>query len=219
MKKMLLVSLVLILCSAAVLAADHKPLAAKTTASQHIRPATKTPGLQTIFSNLGPSTDAYDSSNGYYVMGENNAAFGYSQDIAIPFVPAQDSTITKVKLALQYADSGTNAAVVGIYSDASGLPGTAINVHLLKNFSEFGSGCCALATWRLGHPVSVSAGTQYWVVGTTNKNSSDSLNTWDFVYNDAPAAFAFQQEGGGWILITESEGLPPSAVAVYGTTP
>jgi hypothetical protein len=47
----------------------------------------------------------------------------------------------------------------------------------------------------------------------------DSVNTWDFVWNDQPGKFAFQQDNGGWILLTAADGYAPSAVAVYGTQP
>ena len=223
MKKTMLGLTLLALCSATALAASHGPQNAHTQASKVIhRSADSDAGLKKIFTNLGPSTDAFDSSNGYFVMGDTNAAYGYSQDIAIPFTPKKNSTITKVKAALQYYDFGggqTNAAILGIAKDASGLPGKIVAKKTLKNFQDFGSGCCKLATWNLKTPLAVKKKKQYWVVGTAQAKLPDVINTWDFVYNDAPGAFAFQQEEGGWILLTESDGYPPSATAVYGTIP
>jgi len=185
-------------------------------------PSEKIPAnCKKIYSNFGPSGDLYDSSNGYFVSGMDNTLNGQKQDIAIPFTPAANSTIVTVKLPLQYYGYGYNGATVAIYSDASGLPGTALSgaTRNPKNFQDFGNGCCDLAVVWFESGVKVTGGTQYWVVGTTNTKSMDSVNTWDFVYNDAAGEFAFQQDDGGWILLTQGDGYAPPAGAVYGTTP
>ncbi len=217
---LLLCLTVMALYSGTALAQARRPQAAATSTPRTIHPmANPDAGLRKIFSNLGTPTDAYDSTNGYFVMGATNALFGYSQDIAIPFKPRGNATIMAVKLALQYYGYGPNAATAAIYDDAGGLPGKALARKTLKNFDDFGSGCCDLAAWRLQTGVPVTKGTQYWVVGTTNSRTSTSVNTWDFVWDDAPGTFAFQQSGGGWILLTAADGYAPSAVAVYGTVP
>lgn len=219
MKKVLLAALVLMLCSVSVLAADsraHSPQAAVTTRSSVIHPMASTPaGLKKIYTNLGSSTDAYDSANGWFVSGINNTFNAQKQDIALPFTPKKNSTVTQVKMALQYYGSGVNGALAAIYSDASGLPGKILAKKDLKNFSNFGTGCCKLANWKLSKGLKVKKGKQYWVVGTTDTKNSDTINTWDWVWNDAAGNFAFQQDDGGWILYNGQ--LP--AGAVYGTIP
>lgn len=223
MKKTLLAVLlcvtVLSLCSLGV-AADRHPAGASTVVrnAHPVNPNADT-GLKKIFTNLGPSGDLYDATVGYFVSGINNGFNGQKQDIAIPFTPKKASTVTKVEAALQYYNLGTNAAVVGIYKDASGLPGKVLASKLLKNFSDFGTGCCALANWKLATPLAVKKGTQYWIVGTTNKKSADAINTFDWVYNDAAGNFAFQQDDGGWIYLSAAYGYPPSACAALGTQP
>jgi hypothetical protein len=218
-KKILLVTLLLTLCSVAVFAADSRaqsPQVAVTKASPVIHPMSSPPaGLKKIYSNLGSKTDAYDASNGYFVSGPDNAFNGQMQDIAIPFTPKKNSTVTQVKLPLQYYGSGFNGALVAVYNDAAGVPGKLLAKKELKNFGNFGDGCCKLAIWKLTKGVKVKKGKQYWVVGTTDKKSHDSINTWDFVFDDAAGDFAFQQDGGGWIMYNGS--LP--AGAVYGTIP
>ena len=185
-------------------------------------PSEKVPqNCHSIYSNFGPSGDLYDSGNGYFVSGLDNSLNGQKQDIAIPFTPKANSTIVQVKLPLQYYGYGYNGATVAIYSDASGLPGTALAgaTRDPKNFQDFGNGCCDLAIAWFENGVKVTGGTQYWIVGTTDKKSMDSVNTWDFVYNDAAGTFAFQQDDGGWILLTQGNGYAPPAGAIYGTTP
>ena len=223
MKKILLVTLLLTLWSVAVFAADSRargPQQAVTNVPGVVHPMVKPwHGLKKIFSNLGSNTDLFDASNGYFVSGPDNSFNGQMQDIAIPFTPKKDSTIMEVGMALQYYGFGFNGASAAIYDDASGLPGKALAKKDLKNFHNFGDGCCKLAMWNLTKGLKVKKGKQYWVVGTTDKKSIDSINTWDFVWNDAPGSFAFQQDGGGWILLQQSDGFPPSATGVYGTIP
>ncbi len=174
-----------------------------------------------IAGNFGASGDLYDATNGYFVSGINNGFNAQKQDIAVPFTPKANSTIIQAKLPLQYYGFGFNGAVVAIYSDASGLPGSALTgaTRVPQNFQNFGNGCCDLAVAWFKNGVQLTGGTQYWLVGTTNTKTMDSINTWDFSWNDAPANFAFQQDDGGWILITQSEGVAGPAYGVYGTTP
>jgi hypothetical protein len=210
------------LSAAAADARNQRPQHAHTQASKIIHPA---PGGDAvvapvkIYSNLGPSGDLYDSSNGYFVSGSTNPFNGQKQDIAVPFTPRNDATVTRVKAALQYYNIGGNGAMLAIYDDAGGLPGQPLAHRLRGNFDPFGSGCCNLALWTLSTPLKVKAGTQYWVVGTTNNKTMDAISTWDFVWDDAPGTFAFQQDDGGWILLNASFGYAPSAVAVRGTRP
>jgi hypothetical protein len=204
----------------AAFGADRVPQSAATFTSGVVHAMPNTPaGLKTIFTNLGSKTDAYDASNGYFVSGLQNTDNGQQQDLALPFTPKKNSTVTEVELALQWYSYGYNGATVEIAADASGLPGKVLSKQDLKNFGTFGSGCCKLAVWKLKKGVKVKKGTQYWVVGTTDKKSVTSVNTWDYVYNDAAGTFAFQQDSGGWILLNQSSGYAPPAGAVLGTTP
>jgi hypothetical protein len=55
-------------------------------------------------------------------------------------------------------------------------------------------------------------GTPYWVVVSTDKNGTDAIGAWDFVYNDAVGTLAYDL-GSGW----STEQVQVSAFAVYGT--
>jgi hypothetical protein len=212
--------LCLLVCSIAALAADRGPRGATTQASSVIHRQADNDDVVApvkIYSNLGPADDLYDGLDGYFVG--NNPGEGVKQDIAIPFIPAQDSTVTRVKLALQYYGIGTNGALVAIYDDDDGLPGRILAKKQRGNFEDFGDGCCDLVLWTLGTPLPVKAGTQYWIVGTSNKKSKDSVNTWDWTFDEAPARLAYQWDDAGWILLNASFGYTGSAVAVRGTIP
>lgn len=192
--------------------AAQLPLIALTKGVDVVHPMHIDAKLKTIYSNLGSKTDAFDDTQGYFVMGPTNSLYGYSQDIALPFTPKKAATLTKVSAALQYYGYGANAAVLGLYSDASGLPGKKIFQTDVKNLPTFGT-CCTLVSATSKKGVKVKKGTQYWIVGTTDTKSTDSVNTWDFVYNDAVGPIAFQQSGGGWISYTSGSAV---AGAAYG---
>jgi len=170
-----------------------------------------------LFSNFGPDpTDLYDASNGYFVSGPNNAFNGQMQDIAIPFKARANANVVGIKYAVQeYLELGAAGFKASLNADAGGLPGASLASADVKIKISFGDPCCALTQWKLTTPVAVTKGTQYWVVGTTDQKTNTAINTWSFVYNDAPGTFAFQQDNGGWILLTAGYGYPPSAVAVY----
>lgn len=221
MKKTLLGSLLcltlLTLCTLGF-AADKatRPAVAATAVPHSSRPYVDPDALKVLYSNLGTDpADLYDATNGYFVSGIANTLNAQMQDIAIPFKAKANATVIGMKLALQYYGYGANGARVGLYSDAAGLPGSALSAQDVRVTSNFGDGCCALTAVKLKVPVPVTQGTTYWVVGTTDTKTKDAVNTWDFVYNDAAGTFAFQQDGGGWILLTAANGYPPSAVAVY----
>ncbi|HEY7096612.1 MAG TPA: choice-of-anchor R domain-containing protein [Terriglobales bacterium] len=201
------------------LAADKtRPSGVTTTVTRQARPQVDPfAGVKKLFSNLGPDpTDLYDASNGWLVAGHFNVYNGQKQDVAIPFRSPANASIVGVRLPLQWYGYGANQATVAIYSDAGGAPGSAIAHKDLKNFDSFGSGCCNLASWKLATPVPVTKGTTYWVVATTNNASKDSVSVWDLIYNDAPGIWAYQQDDGGWIVTTASDGYALPAVAVYG---
>ena len=224
MKKTLLASLLcltlLSLCSFGF-AADKatRPVAGATATPQaphaYVDPDAGQ-ALKVLFSNLGTSpTTLYDGANGWLVAGQLNTYNGQMQDIGIPFVAKANATIIGVKYAMQYYGYGVSGFKAAIYSDAAGLPGTALASGDVKVTSNFGDGCCALTAWKLKTPLAVTKGTQYWVVGTTDTKTKDTVQVWDWVYGDTPTTFAFQQDNGGWILLDASNGYAGSAVAVY----
>jgi hypothetical protein len=222
-KKTLLVTLlcftVLSLCTFGF-AADKasRPGYASTVVGQaHPYVDTDAAALRVLFSNFGPDpADLYDATNGYFVSGPNNTFNAQMQDIAIPFVARANANVVGIKYAIQeYLELGVAGFKASLNADAAGLPGASLASADVRITAKFGDPCCALTTWKLKTPVAVTKGTQYWVVGTTDAKTKDAINTWSFVYNDAPGTFAFQQPGTGWILLTAANGYPPSAVAVY----
>lgn len=216
-KSLTLIPCLLLLCSLGF-AQGRKPASASTSSRGTVRAAKVIPDIGTfqIFSNFGPGGSTYDATNGYFVSGINNTFNFQKQDIGLPFVPRSNALVQGVQVPWQYFGFGTNGATIAIYSDSHGLPGSALARRDLHNFEDFGIGCCDLVGWKLDTPLQVTAGTRYWIVGTTDSSNMDAINTWDFIWNDRAADFAFQQDDGGWILLKRGTGITGPAAAVYG---
>jgi hypothetical protein len=198
--------------------AQRAPQMSVTKGSPIVREANAAPaGLKKIFSNLGSKTDAYDDTNGYLVEGPTNPVTAAYQWIADPFTPKKNSTVKEIQIALVYEGSGTNTAEVAVYSDASGLPGKILAKWNVKNLPTAGT-CCTLVTVKSKTGLKVKKGTQYWVVGQTDKASTTTYGAWEFVWNDAvgPIAFIGTATSNVWTAYTAG---PAQAFAVYGTTP
>ncbi len=60
----------------------------------------------------------------------------------------------------------------------------------------------------------MTAGTQYWVVATTDSKSNDSAYVWDYNWNGTISPIAVQDNNNGWGLITF---LTSPAAGVFGT--
>lgn len=173
-------------------------------------------GLIKIYSNLGPNKNLYNGNGGWIVAGPNDTYTDQQQDVAIPFTPASDSTVTQVELPIQYYSYGKNAGTIEIAADASGLPGKPLAKHDVANLPVFGVGCCKLAVWALQTGVQVTAGTQYWIIATTDQKSNDSAYVWDYNWNGTISPIGVQDNRTGWSVLTF---LTSPAAAVLGTTP
>jgi hypothetical protein len=217
MKKWLLVVStigLLVIGGATASAQQHRFAAAPV--SKEAQAENAEPGLVTIYSNLGPAKMAYNGEGGWIVAGPQDPYTNQQQDVAIPFTPASDSTVTEIKLPIQYYSYGTNNGEIELAADASGVPGAVLARRNVQNLPVFGVGCCKLSVWTLTTGVPVTAGTQYWVVGTSDTRSATSAYVWDYNWNGTISPVAVQDNLGGWSVLTF---LTSSAMGVYGTTP
>lgn len=169
--------------------------------------------LKTIFNNLGSGSTAYDSTNGWLVMGSANTYFGYEQFIAMPFTPKKNAHATKVSTSMTYYGVGTNSVTIALFSDSAGLPGNSLKAADAKNLPTFGT-CCTVTSVKLGKGVKVKKGKQYWAVGEQDSTNSDAVNVWNYVYGDGTGPFAFNQ-GSGWNAYTSTL----CGYGVFGTIP
>jgi len=181
-----------------------------------LSPESPAVSLKKIYSNLGPAGNVYDGGGGWIAAGPKDTFTHQQQDVALPFTPAKNSTVTQIKVPFQYYSYGVNAGTLALYSDALGLPGKALAKLDVTNLPVFGVGCCKLKVWTLKTGIHVKAGKQYWIVATTDKPSIDSAYVWDYNYLGTISPLAVQDNLTGWSVLTF---LVSPAASVYGTIP
>ena len=211
-KRVLTCFFVLTLASGLLLAQEAGLKVAHTTHTGPITAAKNPkPSLTTIFSNLGPTpTNAYNDTTGYYVLGPNNSVALPEQWIGVPFTPSADAHVEQLQLAIGYI-SGTSLVDVGLYSDNAGTVGSPLATGHAVTIPTFGT-CCQLVTVNI-KSTSITKGTQYWIVAT-----SDDTNAADFtgVFQASNLAIIAGDVGlAGWFSFTTNT----PAAAARGSIP
>ncbi len=179
----------------------------------HVPPQEPPKGLKKIYSNLGPKTNLYDDANFWVVSGPNSGATHF---FALPFTPKSNATVEQVGAALQYDGKGANQVNLSIYSDNGGVPGTLLTgPTTVTNLPAAGT-CCALAVANFS-PLSVTAGSKYWVVADTplSGTGSDFRGAWAWLAK--PIYLQGENDGTGWYGYDTSPA--EAATEVLGTIP
>lgn len=161
-----------------------------------------------IYSNFNRDTAHKYDAGGWSVVGPSTG-FG-EQDMAMPFTPEQDATVTKVNVAVSLM-SGTDGVSVGIYEDGGAVPGPFLKRRTVDGLPAFG-GCCAVVSAHFSPGVPVTAGTKYWVVVRTNTRTTDTYAVWHHNSAGVVGPFAYRR-GGEWLVFPSGT---PSAFSVLG---
>lgn len=211
-KKLAYVAFASVLALAGTMFAQGPRVAHSAHPSKQVTPAPDLPaGLRIIFSNLGPSsTDEYNDSSGYDVLGSANTLGFGEQWIALPFTPAANATVTDLAAAIGW-EAGTKAVVLGLYADNAGAPGTLLASAESTHIPTFGT-CCELVEVKIT-ATPVTAGTQYWIGATADDTHASTFTGVFMSSNSANIAYNPAQEG--WF--TFSTNFPAAAAA--GTIP
>ena len=141
--------------------------------------ATDADGLQTIFSNLDPNNDPYNTDDLFAepVVGKNVNQMTEQWD-AVRFVPKVDVQARVLEAAVGYI-SGKRALSLSLYdnNDALQTPGFPLPgaQGITRDIPDLGE-CCQLAKVVLPQPVTLSAGTIYWLVASPG--SKDFNGAW-----------------------------------------
>jgi hypothetical protein len=181
-----LLCLMVLATTVSTLAADHSnlilgdkevivkhPSKVTTPAVQH------DPSLTTIAGTLSDYPyGVFFCCYGYYITGLTNL-LGVVPEYwqAVPFTPTADMTVKELEASVVW-DEGTNAVLMSLNRDSSGLPGKAIQTWTVKNLALIGN-CCKLATAKNQTGIAVTKGTQYWVVVRTNSNDANIFAAWE----------------------------------------
>ena len=172
-------------------------------------------GLVTIFSNLAATypKGQYWCCGGYNVMGSNSGVG--EQWMAAPFTPGADHTVTRIEVAVGYSQQGTNGVVLSLNRDSNGVPGKALKTWNASGLPRFGA-CCTLVVKSDASGIPVSAGTQYWVVLSTNSHEKDTVDGWNFNDTnqvDLATVATYPGNNNQWETFQTSQGV---AFAVKG---
>jgi len=151
-------------------------------------------GETVIYNNLSNyPLGVYWCCEGWTISGPNSP-IGATYADGMPFTPAANGKVTKLVVAVGYV-TGTNSVEISLNADANGLPGNVIGKFDVTGLPSFGS-CCVTVSKGGGGGVSVTAGTQYWVVVQTDSKSADTWNAWnDNDTNETAQPFAFNNNG------------------------
>jgi hypothetical protein len=235
--KTLLILALLTLTSVMVLAADKAEVVlskdgrrmyvangvrtAKGAASSHA-------GLVTIFDNIGEAypLGTYWCCESVSITGPRASGRLPEYWIAAAFKPSKDRTVTMIQVAVNLM-YGSDVLDLSLSSDANGLPGTPVKTWHLRSLPAPGS-CCTLKMGKDKTGIPVTAGTQYWIVLTTNGDDSNTFAGWNVedinqVDNyDVPIAYYCSDDKGGscgnndaWTLDMGGSNQGP-AFAVFG---
>ncbi|MGC9991633.1 MAG: choice-of-anchor R domain-containing protein [Candidatus Cybelea sp.] len=94
---------------------------------------------------------------------------------AAPFTPLADHAATKLEVAAIWS-SGPNGLVLSLDKDAGGVPGSVIKAWKLTNLPQ--SLCCSVESVSDKGGLQLKAGTQYWVVLTTDAAEAGTSAGW-----------------------------------------
>jgi hypothetical protein len=184
--------------------------------------------LATIFDNIGKAypKGTYWCCESYSITGPDVSERLPEYWLAVAFTPSADHTVTMVEVAVNLL-SGNNQLALSLSNDVSGLPGTAIKTWHLRSLPPAGS-CCTIEVGKDGAGIPVTAGTQYWIVVSTEGQNSDTYAGWNIEDIDqvdlytAPIAYYCSDDKGGscgnndaWTLETGTSNQGP-AFAVLG---
>ncbi|MGO9649578.1 MAG: hypothetical protein ACLPOO_16165 [Terriglobales bacterium] len=185
-------------------------------------------GLIAIYDNVARKypDGVYWCCEGYGINGPDNPVGFGGEWLAAGFTPSTSLNVKGIQVAVGYNPFGETFTdvIVTLNADSGGVPGAVLESWTVQIGSiDFGS-CCTLETER-STSIPVTAGTQYWVVVSTEDNS-DVVAAWN--ENDAkqlptdavpwavyctPASM-FCSNPNVWV--NRGTNYPAPAFAVYG---
>jgi len=193
--------------------ADHTRVMTHGGTPRYTPPLAHKAGIPVIYSNFATlyPKGLYNASNGASISGPNTI-FGQIW-IATAFTPAASATVREVDIAARFINGSKNRFLVGIYADASGIPGTLLWSRKTAFPTNFGD-CCAVVTLPDKDAFKVTAGTQYWLAVTTQPAASDAMATWNLnVLDQVVGGVNAQNRGSGW---QPGSFMPDFAYGIYG---
>ena len=169
----------------------------------------------TLFTDLGTGSNVYDPNNGSTVKGSGSGGNSITQARPFTVSGSGDFLVTQIDLGV-VTQTGAADFTASLWTSASGLPGTELGSWNLPINVHLGS-CCGLATQTGITGVTLTGGTQYFMVVGPQSLSDNSFNQWQWNTQGAVATQLGSLNGGAtWI--NDSVG-PNLAFDVLGDSP
>jgi len=153
-----------------------------------IAPAREDAALTVIAGNFSRYPLATYFSVWGNTIAQGGSNFPFQVWEAMPFTPKANATVTKIEVSAGRQGGGTAGFELGLYSDDNGVPGNLIAGAHVSKLPMYGQ-CCAVASVSDPAGIAVSAGTQYWVVVSTNAQDTD-IYAWAFNSTNMTASLA-----------------------------
>jgi hypothetical protein len=115
-------------------------------------------------------------------IAQGGANFPFQTWVGLPFTPAADGTVTKIKAAVG-TFGGPSGFELSMRADEGGIPGKTIKTFHIKTPPTYGD-CCTLDVGSDSAGIPVTAGTQYWIVASTTAKDTEFLGGWAFNSTD-----------------------------------
>lgn len=193
---------------------DGRHVSVPYASTLSIAPPVHDSNLTTIYSNIGTvyPKGLYFCCYADTVSGPSSP---FAQNwLAFQFTPVANASVSELDAAINYSGTGPNEILLGLYTDAGGVPGAKLSEKLVRGLGSFSS-CCGLAVAVFRKAVPVAANTPYWVVATTTKASQDTFAAWNYNSSDQIDHIPIAgNTGSGWQNLGAF--APAPAFAVYG---
>ena len=154
------------------------------------------PSAQTLYSNLGTGTDVYNCCQGWTISG--TGTLGVSFTAANEFQVTYSGNPVQIDVAVGYV-TGVDSFYLNIDADNGGQPGAVLASFTNLSSSTYFGDCCGLISIVGIAGLSLSTGTNYWMVLGPTDSSSTTWGGWNFS-NSALGLDAYSTDDGrSWI--------------------
>jgi hypothetical protein len=182
--------------------------------------ASKPASGNTLYNNI-----AYDNPRGLYFCCEGATISGPNSELNVEyweaqgFVPTADSHATNIAVLISYLSGTFTDVILSLNADCSGVPcSTPLEQWTLTLSTQTFGSCCAIEAQTVSPSVSLTAGSQYWVVAST-ESDSDIWAAWNTeILNgvDKTNVSFFTPANTNWVSHGTTAGY---VLRVSGTTP
>jgi len=174
-----------------------------------------------LFDDFGPGY-SYNCCIGWTVAG--SGAIGTSFYNANAFTPSVTTNLDQIIMAMSWVPGfGSDDMIVTLNQDNSGMPGAIMELWAAGSLPDFG-GCCGVETLTSSPGVTLTAGSQYWIVAYPGDNGTWDAWNWNSVGADGNVGSyingtwnSFGTNTLGAFEVTGSTTPEPTSLLLFGS--